>query len=390
MYTVVMNDNLYYPLAQKEGTPLYVYDTKVLAKNAQTLVGLSLPFGVTIRYAAKANSVPEVIKLFHKEGLHFDASSGYEAAELLELGIPGDNISLSSQQPAHNLEFLLSKGVRFVATSLHQLDLFLQTPGRPSTLALRINAGLGSGSTNRTTTGGVSSSFGLWHEYVGDALDRAYKAGVLFDRLHMHIGSGADPAIWGKAMDVALDIVQKLPHVETLDIGGGYKVHRYGEEQETDMAAVADVFSKKLVSFAETTGRKLKLEIEPGTWLVAHAGVLLSEIVDIVDTGKAGYTFLRLNTGMNDILRPSLYGAQHKIEVLNTEREQELYVVVGHNCESGDILTPEKGNPEAIEARLLNKAHIGDIVAIHDVGAYCESMSAKGYNAFPITKHTFL
>lgn len=376
--------------AETHGTPLYVYDTSDLKARAQLLRSLPFPFGSTIRYAAKANSAPEILALFHEEGLHFDASSSYEAEELIARGIPANNISLSSQQPAHNLEALLQQGVRYVVTSLHQLELFLKTPHHPGTVALRVNAGLGAGGTNRTTTGGTTSSFGLWHEYVPEALAMGYKAGVMIDRLHMHIGSGADPAIWGKAMDVALDVVKKMPQVETIDIGGGYKVHRYGDEQETDMHAVAEVFRDKISQFATETGRKLHIEIEPGTWLVAHSGTLIAHVVDMVDTGRAGFNFLRLNTGMNDILRPSLYGAQHMIEVISQHEDKELYVVVGHNCESGDILTPEKGNPEIIEPRLLHKADIGDLVVIRDVGAYCQSMSAKGYNAFPHTKHILI
>jgi diaminopimelate decarboxylase len=385
-----MNKKTLITQAVKQGTPLFVYDTKHLRERAKTLKGLSLPFGLTVRYAMKANNAREIIMLFHKAGLHFDASSGYEVIELLKYGIPGKNISLSSQQPAHNLAAALKKGVRFVATSQHQLELFLQTKGRPKTVALRVNAGLGSGDTKRTTTAGTTASFGLWHEYVPRALSTAHAAGVSIDRLHMHIGSGANPAVWGEAMDVALAVVDTLPDVTTLDIGGGYKVHRFGKEEETDMGAVAAVFSKRLQAFAKKTGRKLHLEIEPGTWLVAHSATLLTEAADIVDTGTDGYTFIRLNTGMNDILRPSMYGAQHGIEVLNDVQEKVSYVVVGHNCESGDILTPEKGNPEVIEPRILNKAQIGDVVAVYDVGAYCQSMSAHGYNSYPKTKAVFL
>lgn len=376
--------------ARANGTPLYVYDATFLRERARTLRSLVLPGGATFRYAAKANTHPTIIKIFHEEGLHFDASSSYEAWELIKVGVPARHVSLSSQQPAHNLAELLTAGVRYVATSLHQLQTFCASPAKTATVALRVNAGLGAGGTNRTTTGGTASSFGLWHEYLDQALATAAEAGVVIDRLHMHIGSGADPAVWGQAMDVALGIVTRMPQVTTLDIGGGYKVHRYGDEQETDMQAVASVFSEKLLAYAAKTGRQLHLEIEPGTWLVAHAGVLLAEIIDIVDTGKAGFNFLRLNTGMNDILRPSLYGAQHKIDVLNDSTAKERYVVVGHNCESGDILTPEKGNPEVIEPRLLKQAAIGDVVAIYDVGAYCASMSTKGYNAFPQTPELFL
>jgi diaminopimelate decarboxylase len=174
-----------------------------------------------------------------------------------------------------------------------------------------------------------------------------------------------------------------MPEVTVLDIGGGYKVSRAPSERETDMQLIAKEFSTRLEAFAHETNRKLRVEIEPGTWLVAHAGVLLAQIDDMVDTGDEGYTFLRLNTGMNDIIRPAMYGAQHDIRVLSTVTEEAEYIVVGHNCETGDILTPAPGNAEHFVTRRLRKASIGDLIAIADAGAYCASFSVKEYNAYP-------
>ena len=150
------------------------------------------------------------------------------------------------------------------------------------------------------------------------------------------------------------------------------------------------MFKQKLNEFAKKTGRQLRLEIEPGTYMIAHAGILITTIDDIVDTGSEGYTFLRLNTGMNDFLRSSLYGARHKIEVITNMTTTKDYVVVGHNCESGDILTPASDNPEEIETRNLKEAKIGDEVRIYDMGAYCASMRAKGYNSFPSAPEYFV
>lgn len=305
-------------------------------------------------------------------------------------GIDPSKISLSSQQPAHNLQDLIEAGVRYVATSLYQLELFIAAASKGSTAALRVNPGIGSGHSNRTTTGGVNSSFGLWHEYLPQALNLAKQANIHITRLHIHVGSGADPKKWTEVMKVALNIVEQMPEVKTLDIGGGFKVHRYGNEPETDMTEVAKVLSDELRAFADKTGRKLHLEIEPGTWLVAHAGVLLTEVVDIVDTGADGHTFLRLNTGMNDIIRPSMYGAQHKIEVLSDNTEMMEYVIAGHNCETGDILTPAPSDPEGLEPRTLSKVKIGDIVAIHDTGAYCASFAVHRYNSYPSAKEIFI
>lgn len=364
-------------------TPRYEYSHSKIQERIDELTALQAPFGLTVRYAMKANPFPEIIRMMHKGGVHFDASSSYEATELLEAGIPGEHIALSSQQSPHNLEELLNAGVLFTATSRHQLELFLSTPKRPDTVGIRINPDLGGGHNNRTSTGGPSASFGIWYEYIPDVLARANDHGATIDRLHIHVGSGADPEIWARVMDRALEIAFELPDVTVLDIGGGFKVHRFGDEKEADMSGIAKVFSERLLDFAEKTGRKLHLEIEPGTYFVAHAGTLVATIDDIVDTGADGYTFLRLDTGMNDFLRSTLYGAQHEMEVMNDAKETAEYVVVGHNCESGDILTPAPGDPEAIEQRRLKKAKIGDELRIYDTGAYCASMRAKGYNAFP-------
>lgn len=377
-------------LAREQGTPLYVYSRDMLVERAKKLLNLELPFGLTARYAVKANNHLEVIRLFHESGLHFDASSSYEAQELLELGIAGDKISLSSQQPAHNLTALLGVGVLYVASSLHQLELFVASENHPTSVGLRVNPGIGAGHNNRTTTGGANSSFGLWQAYVPEALELAAAHGVKIERLHIHIGSGADPAMWGKMMETALEIAETMPDVTSLDMGGGYKIHRYGDEHETDMAAVGVKFAQLLQGFADKTGRRLRLEIEPGTWLVGHTGALLASVVDVVDTGADGHTFLRLDTGMNDFARPGMYGAQHTIAVLNDATEKQEYVVVGHNCETGDILTPAPGDPEGIESRELRRANIGDTVAIYDTGAYCRSMSHKGYNSYPNAKELFI
>ena len=93
---------------------------------------------------------------------------------------------------------------------------------------------------------------------------------------------------------------------------------------------------------------------------------------------------------MNDLLRPTLYGAQHPIDVLTSAKTHRDYVIVGHNCESGDLLTPEPGNPENIMPRRLKEAHIGDLVIIGGAGAYAASMRAIGYNSFPSAAEVFI
>ena len=91
---------------------------------------------------------------------------------------------------------------------------------------------MGHGHNNRTSTGGLSASFGIWHEYIPELLKLTNEQGAVIDRLHIHVGSGADPSVWGEVMERSLEIVQLLPEVTSLDIGGGYKVHRFGSEKK--------------------------------------------------------------------------------------------------------------------------------------------------------------
>jgi len=174
--------------------------------------------------------------------------------------------------------------------------------------------------------------------------------------------------------------------VRTLSLGGGFKVGRMALEPSADLNAIGNRVSKDWEAFYSTHRRKLHMEIEPGTYLVANAGAIVSTIIDVVDTGAGGYNFIKIDTGMTEVIRPSMYGAQHPIVVVpatDEKRGAKDYIVVGHCCESGDVLTPEPGNPEGLQTRTLTEAKIGDLLVIGGAGAYCAGMSAKNYNSFP-------
>ena len=140
-------------------------------------------------------------------------------------------------------------------------------------------------------------------------------------------------------------------------------------------------------AFAAETGRELHLEIEPGTFLLANAGALVSTVQDVCTTGAEGHTFLKLDSGMTEVLRPSLYGAQHPIVTVargGHEPEGEgSYIVVGHCCESGDLFSCAPDEPETLAERTLGAVTIGDLVVLEGSGAYCSGMSTKNYNSFP-------
>jgi diaminopimelate decarboxylase len=191
---------------------------------------------------------------------------------------------------------------------------------------------------------------------------------------------------WRRALAVTLELAEKFKDLEAVNIGGGFKAKYMDGDHDANMVDIMSILSAELLSFEEKTGKKIKLEIEPGRLLVVHAGVIISKVIDITDTGKDGYSFIRTDTGMTEIIRSAMYGAQHPLVVVpHTEepRGEKEYVVVGHCCESSDCLTTVKGDPESIEPRLLVEAKIDDYLVIEKTGAYCYGMSALGYNSFP-------
>jgi len=246
-----------------------------------------------------------------------------------------------------------------------------------------MNPGLGSGASNRTNTGGPASSFGIWHEHLGDVKTVAERFDLKVTRLHSHVGSGTDPEVWKRCTRMTLDLAAKLPDVRLINLGGGFKVGRMPGEPSVDMADVGAHVRDELLAFRDRDGRALHLEIEPGTYLVANAGVVVATCIDVVDTGRDGYLFAKLDAGMPEVTRPSLYGAQHPIDVLASGRAEADVVFVGPCCESGDILTPAPGDPEALAPRRVPRPQIGDLVLVGGAGAYCAAMSTVNYNSYP-------
>ncbi len=364
------------------GTPCYVYDRHLLEAAARRALAFPAPFGFTLRYAMKANPCRGVLTLFRDLGLHIDASSDHEVERALRAGFPPATIQLTSQMPSRRLAEFLARGVLFNACSLHQLEEFGRI-ARGGEVSVRMNAGLGSGATNRTNTGGPAASFGVWHEYLGDVKALAERHDIRITRLHSHIGSGTDPEVWKRVTRMTLDLAAKLPEVTVVNLGGGFKAGRMPGEASVDLADVGAHVRQELLAFRDRDGRALHVEIEPGTYLVATAGFVVATCVDVVDTGREGYLFAKLDAGMPEVTRPSLYGAQHPIHVLAEGREEADVVFVGPCCESGDVLTPAPGDPEALGPRRVPRPRIGDLVIVGGAGAYCAAMSTINYNSYP-------
>lgn len=391
-----LDEKISQSIRQQFGSPVFVYSEERLLQQAKKALQFphdsKQPFRV--RFAMKACPNAAILQIFDREGLHFDASSGFEALRAVRAGISPEKICLSTQEfPSEDFEELMKLGIKFNACSLHQLEEFgRRYPG--GSCGIRFNPGLGSGGTEKTNVGGQSASFGIWHANQDGVKAIAEKHNVIINRIHTHIGSGSDPSVWVKAASLSLSLVESFGTVSILNLGGGFKVARVPEEISTNLSIIGQPIEELISSFCQRTGRLLEFEIEPGTYLTANSGALLTSVQDVTSTGEGGYRFLKIDSGMTEILRPCLYGGQHPIAIYrresrtitdnNRNRNEEFeYIVVGHCCESGDLLTCAPGEPDRLSAKSFVEVEIGDILVIGGSGAYCSSMSAKNYNSFP-------
>eukprot|EP01122_Echinamoeba_exundans_P006121 TRINITY_DN1662_c0_g1_i1.p1 TRINITY_DN1662_c0_g1~~TRINITY_DN1662_c0_g1_i1.p1 ORF type:complete len:370 (+),score=41.75 TRINITY_DN1662_c0_g1_i1:399-1508(+) len=338
----------------------------------------------------KANPNKQILHIMKRNGVHIDASSEFEVHRALRAGYPPNMIQLTAQQLARDLKDFISQGVLFNATSLRQLEAYgALFPG--TEVSVRFNPGLGSGANSKTDVGGHHSSFGIWVEKIPEVMQISRKYDLTITKVHTHIGSGSDPAVWERVAKVTLGVAEQFPNCSCVNLGGGYKVARMADEKSTVLETIGQPVKVLFREFFERTGRKLSLEIEPGSFYLVNSGAIICRVDDAVDTGAAGYRFLKLNTGMDAITRPSLYGARHPLVVVPADAEKrqvpigerpvQEYVVVGHCCETGDMLTQSLGGEH--QARLIHHASVDDFVVIEGAGAYCSSMCTKNYNSFP-------
>lgn len=276
------------------GTPLYAYSLDTLAKSADDCLAFPNAYGLTVRYAMKACPNGSILKYLTSRGINIDASSGFEVRRAMDMGIPAENISLSSQELPTDFAEFVKLGVKINACSISQLERFGKAfANTDQKVGVRVNPGVGSGGFSASTTGfsktnvgGPSSSFGIWHEQVTDGTVPSIveKYGLVVERIHTHIGSGSDPAIWQSVAKKSLSFCAIWDTVTALNLGGGYKVGRNPDEETTDLGEIGAPVTEAFKEFAKEHGRELKLEIEPGTYLVANAGALVTKIQDKVRT----------------------------------------------------------------------------------------------------------
>ena len=365
-------------LAQREGTPLYVYSTPAILARARALQSALAGLDAGICYAVKANGNRALLALLAGEGIGADIVSGGELRRALAAGIPADRIVFSGVgKSAGEIDAALQAGIaRFNLESRPELDL-LQARARAlgvrAHASVRINPDVDARTHAKISTGRAENKFGVSIAEAHAWFDAgATWPDVHLDGLHMHIGSQLlDLAPVREALarmaGAWRDLAAAGHRLSCIDVGGGLGV-RYREGEQAP--AAVDYVAAIREALAGFDGRLL---VEPGRWLVAEAGVLLSRVL-LVKEG-ASRRFLVLDAAMNDLLRPSLYDAWHDIvPLVESGGERLAYDVVGPVCETGDTFAIDRSLP---------RCEAGDLVAILGAGAYGASM-ASNYNSRPL------
>lgn len=367
-------------IVQQYGTPCYIYDMATIAQKVADLKAFDV-----IRYAQKACSNIAILDRLRRLGVVVDAVSAGEVQRALSAGYdPRTNphsIVYTADVFDHEALAIIKKlGLHVNCGSPDMIEqLGRAIPG--SSVTLRINPGFGHGHSQKTNTGGPQSKHGIWHDQIDECLRLADLHNIVITGLHMHIGSGTDLEHLSQVCDalekIALQIGRTLT---TISAGGGLPVPYRQGQSYVDLDRYYHLWDQTRNRLASVFGHPLRLEIEPGRYLVAESGFLVAEIRSVKKMGEN--TFYLLDAGFNDLARPILYGAYHPISICHRGHQpsvKELIEVVvgGPLCESGDIFTQEEGG--FVAKRQLPVAKVGDLLVLEVAGAYGFVMSSN-YN----------
>ncbi len=344
----------------------YVYDGDTVRAAARSLLGLQSVDRVL--YAVKANFNADLLRVLNDEGVDFECVSPGEV-EWLEQAIPGIDLArilfTPNFAPREEYEWALAKGVQLTLDNLYPLEAWPELFHNRQ-IFIRIDPGHGRGHHEHVKTAGLHSKFGIPMFEVDELQRLITEAGADVIGIHAHSGSGIlDPDNWRSVAVKLVQVAQKFPAVRSIDLGGGLGVPDKPGDKAFDLEKLDATLTDIRSSYPQ-----YQLWLEPGRYLVAQAGVLLSRVTQT--KGKGDMRYVGIGTGMNSLIRPALYGSYHEIVNLSKidEAPTQTVTVVGPICETGDKLGSD---------RLLPHSEESDVILIANAGAYGYVMGSQ-YN----------
>ena len=364
-------------IAAKVGTPVYIYSHKTFVEHLQKIQKAFRPVKPLICYSMKANSNLAILKALVSKGAGLDIVSGGELYRAKKVGCPAEKIVYAGVGKTEaEIEEAIRYGILlFNVESVPELDAINRVAKKLQKIAnisLRVNPGVDPKTHDHIATGKAESKFGMDLEAAEKVFgSRAHYPALSLCGIHVHIGSQivtGHPFV--EAFWKVLAFIQKLERqkvkIKYLNLGGGLGVIYNNENPQT-----ADEFAKNILPLFK--GRKYQLIFEPGRFISANGGILVGKVLYIKQTKVKNFAIV--DAGMNDLIRPTLYGAHHEVwPLVKNERVPKwVYDVVGPICESGDFLAKD---------RHIQELHPDDTVAFMTAGAYGFVM-ASNYNSRP-------
>jgi len=358
-------------LAEKYGSPLYIYETAKMRSQYEKLAGAFATTRARIYYACKALTNLNVLKFFCSLGAGLDTVSIQEVELGLMAGFdPADILFTPNCVSMDEIRQAVEKGIKINIDNISILEQFGHEYGNTIPVSIRLNPHIMVGGNHKIATGHIDSKFGISIHMI-PLIERIVETNrMVVDGIHMHTGSDIlDTDVFIRGVDILLESASRFKQLKFIDIGSGFKVAYQPDDIFTDIEPVGQKLSERFNRFCKEYGRPLTLIFEPGKFLVSEAGYFVARTNVIKQTTST--VFAGLDTGLNHFIRPMFYDAYHQIiNVSKPAGKMRIYTVVGYICETDTFGWNRK----------ITEIAEGDYLVFLNAGAYCFAMSSN-YNS---------
>lgn len=353
------------------GTPVYVYNADVIARNVNRLNKAFSLIPARFMYACKALTNTSILRLMKSLGTGLDTVSIQEVHRGLHAGFAANEILFTPNMISFDeIKEAVALGVHINIDTISVLERFGHEYANTVPVCIRINPHIMAGGNERISTGHIDSKFGISIHQMRHVLRVVTSQNLRINGLHMHTGSDIlDADVFLQGAEMLFEIAEDFPDLEFVDFGSGFKVAYKPEDISTDIEDLADKLSDRVLAFNSARSKPIEIWFEPGKFLVSESGTLLARVNVIKQTTAT--VFAGVNTGLNHLIRPMLYNAYHHItNVTNPSGTPRVYTVVGYICETDTFGWDRK----------IAEIREGDILAFANAGAY-GMMMASNYNS---------
>lgn len=366
-------DPLY--LAEKFGTPLYVYNENILRERCRDLKSLISYKNFFVNFSPKANGNLELLKIIKDEGLRVDAMSPGEIYVNMMAGYkPKEIFFIPNNVGEDEFMYAIHAGVKVSVDSLSQLEMYGRlNPG--GEVAFRLNPGVGAGHHEKVVTAGSKTKFGIDMSLIPKVKKILKDHNLKLIGINQHIGSlFMDGEKYVKSTEAILSLAKQFDDLQFIDLGGGFGIpyKKQADQARLDLTGLGETLSEVINGWVKEYGKEIEFKIEPGRYVVAECGILLGKVHVV----KMNYDtkYIGTDIGFNVLARPVMYDSHHDIEIYRKDdkpsEKEETVRIVGNICETGDVIAKDRKLPQIFE---------NDILGVLDSGAYGFTMSSN-YN----------